>query len=67
MTESALSFLGIGIQPPIASWGSLLQNAQSSLQRAPHMALLPGLFVMMTVYSFNKLGDLIRASMVKEG
>lgn len=66
MTESALSFLGMGIQQPMASWGSLLQNAQSSLQRAPYMALLPGLFVVFTVYSFNNLGDLIKAILQKE-
>ncbi|MGX7030559.1 ABC transporter permease [Vagococcus zengguangii] len=60
MTESALSFLGVGIQQPMASWGSLLQNAQSSLQRAPHMAVLPGLFIILTVYSFNTLGNFLR-------
>ena len=60
MTESSLSFLGVGLQPPHASWGSLLQNAQSSLQRAPHMALIPGLLIMLTVYGFNQLGHLLR-------
>ncbi|WEG72483.1 ABC transporter permease [Vagococcus intermedius] len=60
MTESALSFLGIGIQPPVASWGSLLQSAQSNLQTAPYMAILPGLFIIMTVYSFNNLGNFFR-------
>lgn len=66
MTESALSFLGIGIQQPLASWGSLLQNAQSTLQSAPHMALLPGLFILLTIYSFNNIGDWIRDSLQKE-
>ena len=66
MTESALSFLGIGIQQPLASWGSLLQNAQSTLQSAPHMAILPGLFILLTIYSFNNVGDLIRDSLQKE-
>lgn len=66
MTESALSFLGLGIQQPMASWGSLLQNAQSSLQRAPYMAILPGLFVVLTVYSFNNLGDMIKAILQRE-
>lgn len=66
MTESALSFLGIGIQQPMASWGSLLQNAQSSLQRAPYMAVLPGLFVVLTVYSFNNLGDMLKRIFQKE-
>ena len=66
MTESALSFLGIGIQQPLASWGSLLQNAQSTLQSAPYMAILPGLFILLTIYSFNNVGDLIRDSLRKE-
>ena len=66
MTESALSFLGIGIQQPLASWGSLLQNAQSTLQGAPYMAILPGLFILLTIYSFNNVGDLIRDSLQKE-
>ncbi|WP_394404650.1 ABC transporter permease [Streptococcus sp. 20-1249] len=66
MTESALSFLGIGIQQPLASWGSLLQNAQSTLQSAPYMAILPGFFILFTIYSFNNLGDLLRDSLQKE-
>ena len=66
MTESALTFLGIGIQQPLASWGSLLQNAQSTLQSAPYMAILPGLFILLTIYSFNNVGDLIRDSLRKE-
>ncbi|HFI0149875.1 TPA: ABC transporter permease [Streptococcus suis] len=66
MTESALSFLGIGIQQPLASWGSLLQNAQSTLQSAPHMAILPGIFILLTIYSFNNIGDLIRDSLREE-
>ena len=66
MTESALSFLGMGIQQPMASWGSLLQNAQSSLQRAPYMAVLPGLFVVFTIYSFNNLGDMLKRLLQRE-
>lgn len=60
MTESSLSFLGLGIQQPMSSWGSLLQNAQGNLQNAPYMALIPGLLIMVTIYSFNKLGNVIR-------
>ncbi|MFL0250448.1 ABC transporter permease [Clostridium neuense] len=60
MTESSLSFLGIGIQQPMSSWGSLLQNAQSNLQNAPYMAILPGILIVLTIYSFNKLGDILR-------
>lgn len=60
MTESALSFLGLGVQQPMSSWGSLLQNAQGNLQSAPYMAILPGILIVLTVYSFNKLGDVLR-------
>jgi ABC-type dipeptide/oligopeptide/nickel transport systems, permease components len=66
MTESALSFLGLGIQQPMSSWGSLLQNAQSSLQRAPYMAILPGLFIALTIYSFNNIGDVIKRVLQRE-
>jgi peptide/nickel transport system permease protein len=50
----------------MASWGSLLQNAQNSLQRAPYMAILPGLFVALTIYSFNNLGDMIKQVLQRE-
>lgn len=60
MMESALSFLGLGVQQPMSSWGSMLQNAQSNLGNAPYMAILPGLLIVLTVYSFNKLGDVLR-------
>lgn len=60
MTESALSFLGLGIQQPKSSWGSLLENAQSNLQSAPHMALIPGLFIIVTVVAFNGVGEFLQ-------
>ena len=60
MTESSLSFLGLGIQQQMSSWGSLLQNAQGNLQSAPYMAMLPGILIILTIYSFNKLGNVIR-------
>lgn len=60
MTESALSFLGLGIQQPKSSWGSLLENAQSNLQGAPHMALIPGIFIILTVLAFNGVGEFLR-------
>lgn len=60
MTESSLSFLGLGIQQPMSSRGSLLQQAQQYLQMAPYMAVLPGVLIILTVYSFNKLGDVLR-------
>ena len=60
MTESSLSFLGLGVQQPMSSWGSLLQSSQQYLQEAPYMAILPGILIILTVYSFNKLGDVLR-------
>lgn len=60
MTESSLSFLGLGIQQPMSSWGNLLQNAQTNLQSAPYMAILPGVLIVFTIYSFNKLGNVLR-------
>ena len=60
MTESSLSFLGIGIQEPLSSWGKLLQGAQSNLQNAVYMAIIPGLLIMLTIFAFNKLGNLLR-------
>ena len=60
MTESSLSFLGLGVQQPMSSWGSLLQRSQQYLQKAPYMAILPGILIILTVYSFNKLGDVLR-------
>lgn len=60
MTEASLSFLGLGIVQPASSWGSLLQRAQGYLQSSIHMALLPGLLIVLTVLSFNKLGNLLR-------
>lgn len=60
MMESALSFLGLGVAAPTSSWGSLLQSSQKYLQKAPHMAFIPGILIILTVFSFNKLGDLLR-------
>jgi peptide/nickel transport system permease protein len=60
LTEAALSYLGLGIQPPLASWGNMLQNAQGYLWRAPILAVWPGLFIAVTVLSFNLLGNALR-------
>ncbi len=60
MTESALSFLGIGIQEPLSSWGKLLQTAQSNLQNAVYMAIIPGFLIVLTIFAFNKIGNLLR-------
>ncbi len=55
--ESTLSFLGLGIQPPAASWGNMLTGAQELLQEAPTLAVWPGLLIFLTVIAFNFLGD----------
>lgn len=60
LTESGLSYLGLGIQPPIPSWGNMLQRAQEYLLRASWLAVFPGLFIFITVLSFNFLGDGLR-------
>lgn len=60
MTESSLSFLGVGVQQPMSSWGSLLQSAQGTMQNAFYMALIPGLLIVITIFAFNKLGNLLR-------
>lgn len=57
LLESVLSFLGLGIQPPVASWGNMLSNAQELITRAPQLAVLPGLMIFVTVMAFNFLGD----------
>jgi peptide/nickel transport system permease protein len=55
--ESTLSFLGLGIQPPTASWGNMLTNAQEVIWSAPELAVWPGLLIFLTVIAFNFLGD----------
>lgn len=55
--EAALSFLGLGIQPPTPSWGNMLNNAQEIVYSAPMLAVLPGLLILLVVISFNFLGD----------
>ncbi|MBV9408064.1 MAG: ABC transporter permease [Candidatus Eremiobacteraeota bacterium] len=58
--ESTLSFLGFGIQPPTASWGNMLANAQSNITQAPWAAIFPGLCILVTVLAINYLGDGLR-------
>lgn len=57
ISESTLSFLGVGINPPTASWGNMLQSAQSNMTTAPWMAIAPGLMILTTVLAINFLGD----------
>lgn len=58
--ESTLSFLGFGIQPPQASWGNMLANAQSYITIAPWVAVIPGLCILVTVLAINYVGDGLR-------
>lgn len=60
LMESVLSFLGLGVQPPHASWGNMLENALSYLRDAPWMALIPGLLITTTVMALNYVGDTLR-------
>lgn len=60
LMESALSFFGLGIRPPTASWGSMLSNAQGYITNAPYLAVFPGLLILLTVISFNYLGEVLR-------
>ncbi|MBK6318895.1 MAG: ABC transporter permease [Dehalococcoidia bacterium] len=60
LTESSLSFLGYGVQPPTPSWGRMLNEAREQLTRHPHLAVFPGLAIFLAVYSFNMLGDALR-------
>jgi peptide/nickel transport system permease protein len=55
--EAALSFLGLGIQPPTPSWGNMLFNAQELIYQAPFLAILPGLLILFVTISFNYVGD----------
>jgi peptide/nickel transport system permease protein len=57
LAESVLSFLGLGVQPPLATWGTMLTHAQELVFDAPRLALWPGLAIFVTVLAFNLLGD----------
>jgi peptide/nickel transport system permease protein len=67
IAEAALSFLGLGQQPPAPSWGSMLNSAQRFLVNAPWMAIWPGLAIFVTVLSFNLLGDGLRDALDPRG
>jgi peptide/nickel transport system permease protein len=60
LTESALSYLGLGVQPPLPSWGNMLQRAQLYVFTAPALAIYPGLAITVVVLAFNFLGDGLR-------
>ena len=57
LLESVLSFLGLGVQPPLASWGSMLSNAEELITSSPLLAIYPGAMIFLTVIACNLLGD----------
>ena len=61
LTEAALSYLGLGTQPPAPSWGTMLNEGRTYLETAPWMSVVPGLAIMLAVLGFNLLGDGLRA------
>lgn len=60
LIESALSYLGVGVQPPTPSWGAILNEGKEFLALAPWVSLFPGAFIMVAVLSFNTIGDGLR-------
>ena len=61
LVEGALSFLGLGVPPPISSWGSMIGEGRESLDVAPRLAFIPAIAMFLTVLSFNLVGDTLRA------
>ncbi|HET8679623.1 MAG TPA: ABC transporter permease [bacterium] len=62
-TAASLSFLGLGVPPPTAEWGAMLQNSLHWARLAPHVMVIPGLALMLVVFGFNVLGDGLRDAM----
>lgn len=60
LTEASMSFLGLGIQPPDPSWGSMLNESRKFMEIAPWLAIFPAVFIIFTILSFNILGDSLR-------
>ena len=60
VAEAALSFVGLGVQPPTPSWGRMLTDSQTLISIAPHLALFPGFAILLTVLGLNLAGDGLR-------
>ena len=60
VSEAALSYFGLGAQPPVPSWGRMLADSQTMIGLAPHMALIPGLAIVLMVLGLNLMGDGLR-------
>jgi peptide/nickel transport system permease protein len=67
ITESGLSYLGFGVQPPTATWGNLLRDAQAHMQTLPVFAIAPGMMIFLTVISINFVGDGLRDALDPHG
>lgn len=57
LAEAGLSYIGLGVQPPTASWGRMLADSQTMIERAPHTVLVPGVTILLAVLSFNLIGE----------
>lgn len=66
LAEAALSFLGLGVVPPEASWGTMLSRAYLKFFQQPFLAIPPGMMILLTVLAFNVVGDGIRDSFGRE-
>jgi ABC-type dipeptide/oligopeptide/nickel transport system permease subunit len=60
LSEAALSFLGLGVQPPTPSWGTMINGGRVHLIDAPHLTVFPGVFLALVVLGFNFVGDGLR-------
>ena len=65
--ESALSFLGLGVRPPTATWGGILSDGRAFILRFPHIAIFPGIMIVITVLAFNFIGDGLRDALDPHG
>lgn len=67
VAEGSLSFLGVGVPPPTPSWGSMIADGRESLERVPHVSLIPAAVMFLTVLSLNLIGDAVRQRHAKAG
>jgi ABC-type dipeptide/oligopeptide/nickel transport system permease subunit len=64
--EASISFLGLGVQPPDASWGSMLGRSTRFFEQSPYLVIVPGMMILVTVLCFNLIGDGVRDSLGRE-
>jgi len=63
LAEASLSFLGLGVLPPTASWGQMLQSASTALYDGPHLVIAPGVVIVLTVLAFQFAGEGLREAL----